>query len=457
MKVFGSSGIRGVVNQELKPEFVMQVGMAAGSLWRSKGVDRVGVAHDTRTTRDMFEYAATSGLTSVGLDVDRLGTVPTPGVQAFAEDEGIPAVMVTASHNPPEHNGIKLIGPGGTELARETLEQVESRLLAETFDRADWDEIGQTRKVDGVRDQYIEDLLEAVDQETIAAADLTVAVDPGHGAGSLVTPRFFRKLGCKVLTINAQPDGNFPGRNPEPVEPNLGDLGRLVRTSEADFGVAHDGDADRAIFYDENGEYIEGDATLAALAAAELSDGDAVVSAVSASQRLVDVAEDTGADLHLTPIGSTHIVTRIEKLAAEGQSVPIAGEGNGGVIFPEYRTVRDGAYTAARFCELLAERPASEIAQLYDHYHNVRFNANYETDAEREAMVEAIERVATDSVADLDTTDGYRLNYGDGWVLARPSGTEPLIRIYAEAHSKQRANELASLMRDAVTDARDAA
>src|SRR6056297_1534261 len=278
MKVFGSSGTRGVANEELTPEFVLKVAKAAGTVWRA---DRVAVARDTRATGKMLADAAASGLASVGADVDRLGIVPTPGAQAYAEREGTPVAMITASHNPPEYNGVKLIGDDGVELAVEQLERIEQKFLAEKFDSVRWSETGETRRVEGARREYVEALLDAVDRETIADADLTVALDPGHGAGSLTSPEFFRKLGCRVVTVNAQADGHFPGREPEPVAENLEDLGRLVEATDADVGIAHDGDADRAIFYDENGEYVEGDATLAALAAAELEPGDSVVSAVN--------------------------------------------------------------------------------------------------------------------------------------------------------------------------------
>ncbi|QSG10367.1 phosphoglucosamine mutase [Halapricum desulfuricans] len=454
MKVFGSSGVRGVVNETLTPEYALQVAMAAGTVWRTdSGVSRVAVAHDTRTSGGMIADAARSGLASVGFDVDYLGTIPTPGAQAYADEQSIPALMVTASHNPPQHNGIKLIGPDGIELAVDDLEQVEQRLLGERFERSQWDDIGQTRTIDGVRQAYIDQLLEAVDRERIADADLTVALDPGHGAGAVTSPQFFRELGCHVLTINAQPDGHFPGRKPEPVADNLGDLKRLVETSDADLGVAHDGDADRAIFVDETGSFIEGDAALAALAREELRAGDGVVSAVSSSQRLVDVADEVGAELHLTQIGSSHIITKVQQLQKAGTRVPIAGEGNGGIIFPGYRTIRDGAYTAARFCELLADRRASEIAADYDAYYNVRKNVSYADEGERSAMIDAIETVAHETDAEVRTIDGHRLEFDDGWVLARPSGTEPLVRVYAEARDRDRAEQLASLMYDAITDA----
>ncbi|MBZ6494974.1 phosphoglucosamine mutase [Natrinema longum] len=455
MQVFGSSGTRGVANEELTPAFVLRVAKAAGTTWRDgHGGDRVAIARDTRYTGRMLADAAASGLASTGTDVDRLGIVPTPGAQAYAEREGVPVMVITASHNPPQYNGVKLVGADGVELSIAALESIEERLLAESFTVAPWDETGRVREVAGVRRAYVDDLLAAAERERIADADLTVALDPGHGAGSLTSPEFFRELGCRVVTVNGQPDGHFPGRDPEPVPDNLTDLGRLVRATDADVGIAHDGDADRAIFFDETGEYVEGDATLAALAAAELEAGDTTVSAVNVSQRLVDVVGEVGAELELTPIGSTNIITRIEELEANGRRVPIAGEGNGGIFFPNHRLSRDGAYTAARFLELVAQRPVSEIVAPYDGYVNVRRNLEYESTAERDAMLDAAANQAQAADADLNTRDGYRLDYGDAWVLARPSGTEPLVRIYAEARDADRAERLVDDMYDALAAAK---
>ncbi len=451
MKVFGSSGTRGVANDELTPEFVLKIAKAAGTVWRT---DRIALARDTRATGDMLADAAASGLASVGADVDRLGIVPTPAAQAYAESEGIPALMITASHNPPEYNGVKLIGDDGIELAVDSLERVEGKFLTEAFEEVRWSETGHSHVIEDARERYITQLLDSIDTTKIADANLTVALDPGHGAGSLTSPEFFRKLGCRVVTTNSQPDGHFPGRNPEPVPGNLRDLGRLVEASGADVGIAHDGDADRAIFYDETGEYIEGDATLAALSAAQLDPGDAVVSAVNVSQRLVDVARETGATLELTPIGSTNIITRIRELRDQNVSIPVAGEGNGGIFFPNYRLTRDGAYTAAKFLELLVDARTSEVVEPYNDYHNVRTNITYTTDAEHDALLAAAKQAATDSNAELNTRDGYRLDFGDAWVLARPSGTEPMIRIYAEARERHRAEELAEEMEDTLRAAK---
>ncbi|WP_276273514.1 phosphoglucosamine mutase [Haloarcula litorea] len=447
MHVFGSSGVRGVAGEEVTAASVLRVAQAAGSVWAGDH-DRVAVARDTRTTGRTFANAATAGLTGAGFDVDRLGVVPTPGLQAHCERAGVPGVMVTASHNPPAYNGIKLIGGEGVELTRETLDRVEAAMEGDAPTVA-WDGTGTDRRVEAARRRYREELLDAVDRERIADADLTVVVDPGHGAGSLTSPDLFRELGCTVHTVNAQPDGHFPGRDPEPVAANLGDLRAYVAATDADLGIAHDGDADRAMFVDGTGDHVEGDAALAALAAAELDAGDGVVSAVNASQRLVDVVEDAGATLSLTPIGSTHIVSRIRAMQERGTHVALAGEGNGGVLFPDYRIARDGAYTAARFCELVAETPARDLVAPYDDYYNVRRNLNVAGDGERAAMLDGIEAYAGDAAADLDTTDGWRLDYGDGWVLARPSGTEPVVRVYAEARTPERAEELAGEMVDA--------
>jgi len=452
MDVFGSSGVRGVALAELTPSDVLAIAQAAGSEFAADH-DRVAVGRDTRETGNLFADAVASGLASVGCDVDRLGVVPTPSLQAYCEAEGVPGVMVTASHNPPEFNGIKLCGADGVELTRDSLEAIETRLMGEA-ECVSWAESGSSRHVDGANRSYREQLLAAVDRERIADADLTVAIDPGHGAGAVTSPTIFRELGCSVVTVNAQPDGRFPGRQPEPVQQRLGDLERLVSATGADLGIAHDGDGDRAMFVDEHGEFVDGDAMLAALAAAQLDEGDTVVSAINCSQRLVDVAEEAGASLELTPIGSTHIITAIREFRGEGATIPVSGEGNGGVIFPEYRIARDGAFTAARFCELLADATASELVAPYDGYHNLRENIAYDDEAERERMIDAMAEFANNAAIDVETTDGYRLDYGDAWVLGRPSGTEPVVRVYAEARGQARAEETLFEMVGVVEDAR---
>jgi phosphomannomutase/phosphoglucomutase len=420
----------------MTPSLVLRVARAAGTVWDAA---RVALGRDTRTSGEMLADAAASGLASVGVDVDRLGVVPTPGVAAHCAREGVPAVVVTASHNPADYNGVKLVDDEGVELTVDALERVEAHVFDRPVDEARWDEVGRSRRVEGARRRYVDGLLDAVD----ADLDLTVALDPGNGAGALTSPRFLRRLGCRVVTVNGQPDGHFPGREPEPVPERLGDLRRAVRAADADVGVAHDGDADRAVFVDETGAPIPGESSLAALVAAAADPGDAVVSAVNVSGRVVDAVEARDARLELTPIGATNIVTRVRELRAEGVRVPVAGEGNGGVFFPETRLARDGALAAARFLALVADRPASEVVAPYRDYHAVRRNLAYDDDDEREAMLAAARAYAEATGAALDTTDGYRLDFDEGWVLVRPSGTEPVVRVYAEATDPDRAEHLA--------------
>jgi phosphomannomutase/phosphoglucomutase len=441
MELFGSSGVRGTVGDTMTPALVLDVARAAGTVWGDDGADRVAVARDTRTSGAMLADAAASGLASVGRDPVRLGRLPTPGVAGYCAAESVPALVVTASHNPPSDNGLKLLGPDGVELTVAELERVEARLDA--ADDAAWDAVGTPVRVADATERYVADLLAAADRDRIAAADLTVALDPGHGAGALTSPALFRRLGTDVVTVNAQPDGHFPGRDPEPVAEGLGDLRRLVRAADADLGVAHDGDADRAVFVDERGRSIPGDASLAALAAATVGPDDAVVAAVNASQRLVDVVRDAGARLELTPIGATHLVGRIRALREAGVPVPVAGEGNGGVFFPDHRLVRDGAYAAVRLLELVADRPASELVAPHLDYHLVRRSVGYDGADGRTALLDAAAAYAADAPVEPETTDGYRLEFEDGWVLVRPSGTEPKIRIYAEARDADRARALA--------------
>jgi phosphomannomutase/phosphoglucomutase len=456
MEVFGSSGVRGVVGEEMTPEFVLRIARAAGGRFHDDGLETVAVGRDTRLTGQMLADAASAGLSAVGCDVRRLGIVPTPGLQAYCADVGMPGLVITASHNPPSDNGVKLVGADGSELSLVALERIEARLLADRQERptssTGWRALGAARPEPDVAAGYVEKLV-AAEEGSLADADLTVAIDPGHGAGALTSPDLFRRLGCRVITLNAQPDGRFPGRDPEPVASNLGDLATLVRTSAADIGIAHDGDADRAMFVDETGAFVEGDVALAVLARASLGADDVTVSAVNVSQRLVEVADAAGADLELTPIGSTHIVTRIRELQQAGERVPIAGEGNGGVLFPSYRLARDGAYTAMRLVALVAERPLGELVEPFDGYANVKLSLSLEHPDDREAMLGAIERYANEADAEVTTIDGYRLDYGDGWVLARPSGTEPLMRLSAEAAVESRAQELAAGLETAMRDA----
>lgn len=449
MGVFGSSGIRGIANEDLTPAFVERIAAAVGSEWSA---DRVAIGRDPRLSGPLFANAVAAGFMAVGVDVERLGVLPTPALQAYLQRTGRFGCMITASHNPREYNGVKFFVEEGRELAGPGLERIETAVAERTRASVPWDGTGTESRVDNARRAYVRELVDACDRAAIAGAGLTVAVDPGHGATCATTPELCRRLGCRVVTVNASPDGRFPGRSPEPVPGVLGDLQRLVRASDADLGVAHDGDGDRAVFIDEEGDIVPGDTVLAILTEALVEEGDTVVTAVNASDRIAEAVAARGGRLERTAIGSTHIVDRVATCRERGATVPVAGESNGGIFLPEERLIRDGALVLGRILELAVERPFGALADAYDDYVVERRSIRYGSAGEREDMLAAIEDVAAEWAGAVERIDGVRLAAEDGWVLARASGTEPLVRITAEAPERERANEYLRVVLDAVED-----
>jgi phosphomannomutase/phosphoglucomutase len=445
---FGRMGIRGEANVTVTAERVFELARAATVYWEAA---RVAVGRDTRTTGEMFDHVATAGVENAGTEVDRLGVVPTPALQRYVETRSIPGLQITASHNPPDHNGVKLVGRDGSVLEPTAVDAVAS-LAEEGAPTAPPESTGQSRTVEGANDEYVESVVESVDREAIREAAPTVVVDPGNGAGSLTSPALFRRLGCQVKTLNANPDGAFPSRDPEPVEAELSELLSFVATSDADLGIAHDGDADRVVFVDESGAFVDGNAAFAALAAAELDDGETVVTTCNASLRLRDVAEAAGGTVEYTPIGNTYVLSRTRELREAGVSVPIAGEGNGGIVYPAHRLGRDGGYVAARFLELLADRSASDLLEPHRGYSFERENVPYDGESNREAIMERAEAWAASADGEHTTLDGYRVDFEESWALVRPSGTEPYVRVYAEAKTPQEATELAKSVRQRVEE-----
>ncbi len=428
---FGSSGIRGVVNEELTPQVVTEIAAAAG---HTLAAERVAIGRDTRTSGTMLANAASAGFTAVGAAVDRLGSIPTPGLQAYCRRHRTFGCMVTGSHNPPRYNGIKLFDRDGIEVTGGTLETVETTLETGRYTPAGWRDIGAEHEINDACDRYVDEILQAVDRVN----GLTVAVDPGHGPGGFVTPKLCRALGCSVTTINDEPDGTFPARSPEPRPAALSDLSRLVRAATADLGIAHDGDADRVVFVDETGVVVDGNELFAALAAERVTPGDVVVTAVNASTVLAEVVDDRGGHLDLTPIGSANIVARIRERHAAGDEVVLAGEANGGIFFPNERLARDGPFVAARMLATVAETPLSTMVAPYD-VSMVRRRIEYGATASRDRIMDVIRSYACERDRPVDETDGIRIERADGWVLARPSGTEPIIRVVTEADDEETA------------------
>ena len=339
MRLFGTNGVRGIVNQDLTSELALRLAMSLGTLTRGT----VAVGQDTRVSGNMLSHAAIAGLLATGCKAINLGIAPTPAVQYFVRDNADAGIVITASHNPREYNGLKLIAGDGTEFGIEGELAVEDVYFKGSLKLADWRETGELSDTN-VIPAYMERIMGKVNASDIKKRGFVVAVDTGCGAGSIVTPFLLSKLNCKVTTINAQIDGTFPSRNPEPTEDVLTDLGKIVISNGADLGVAHDGDADRAVFIDEGGNFVNEDVLLAIIVKHVLSKKvGPVVTPVSSSQRIVEVAEAAGGHVIWTPVGSIYVARMMMQVNAV-----IGGEGNGGIIFPEHQYCRDGAMTVAK-------------------------------------------------------------------------------------------------------------
>ncbi|WP_209477202.1 phosphoglucosamine mutase [Thermococcus stetteri] len=443
-KLFGTFGVRGIANEKITPEFALKIGMAFGTLLKREGRERplVVVGRDTRVSGEMLKDALISGLLSTGCDVIDVGIAPTPAIQwatnHFNADGG---AVITASHNPPEYNGIKLLEPNGMGLKKEREAIVEELFFKEDFHRAKWDEIGELREEDIIK-PYIEAIKARVDVEAIRKRRPFVVVDTSNGAGSLTLPYLLRELGCKVVSVNAHPDGHFPARNPEPNEENLKEFIEIVKALGADFGVAQDGDADRAVFIDENGRFIQGDKTFALVADAVLREngGGLLVTTIATSNLLDDIAKRNGAKVMRTKVGDL-IVARA--LLENGGT--IGGEENGGVIFPDFVLGRDGAMTTAKIVEIFAKsgKKFSELIDGLPKYY--QFKTKRHVEGARKAIVDKVAKLAEKRGYKIDTTDGTKVIFDDGWVLVRASGTEPIIRIFSEAKNEEKAKEYLEL------------
>ncbi|MCJ7639807.1 MAG: phosphoglucosamine mutase [Euryarchaeota archaeon] len=432
MRLFGTNGVRGIVNRDVTADLALRLAMSLGTL--TKGT--VAVGQDTRTSGSMLSCAAIAGLLATGCKVIDVGIAPTPAVQYFVRDNADAGIVITASHNPREYNGLKLIAADGTEFGSEEELAVEDIYYRDAPKLADWRETGELTHVD-ILPVYIKGVMQNVSASDIAKRGFIVAVDTGSGAGSVVTPFLLSKLNCKVTTINAQIDGTFPSRNPEPTEDVLTDLGKIVVSNGADLGVAHDGDADRAVFIDENGDFVNEDVLLAIVVKHVLSKKRGpVVTPVSSSQRIEDVAEAAGSHVVWTPVGSIHVARVMMQVNAV-----IGGEGNGGIIFPEHQYCRDGAMTVAKVLEIMTERDR-KLSELVNEIPKRYMDKTKVTCRDRDA---AMQHIQSSVHGNVDTTDGVKIWYDDGWLLIRPSGTEPIIRIFVEAETEMRAHELLKL------------
>ncbi|NYT05622.1 MAG: phosphoglucosamine mutase [Methanomicrobiales archaeon] len=441
-QLFGTNGVRGIVGRDMTPLLAMRIGMALGSM--RKGT--IAVGRDTRTSGQALAHALSAGLLAAGCDVCDVGIVPTPALQYLVRQHFDAGAMITASHNPPEWNGIKVIEPDGTEMDDDASIALEERLFAESFDCAAWDGVGRETAAPDLVEEYIAAVAGAFPGGI--GSGMTVVVDPGSGPAARTTPAILARMGCTVHTVNAIFDGTFPGRLPEPSPEGLAPLAALVRETGAHFGVAHDGDADRAVFVDETGTYLEENREFALLQEYVCSTRPGLVVTPVATSRLCEVvAKATGCRVAYTAVGSITVARTMLARAAEGETVVFGGEGNGGPIFPAHQHCRDGGMTAAAMVALLAggDRPLSARAAGLPPY--VMLKEKIMT-AEKEGVLARVAAAFADTP--LDTTDGIRINLPRAWALIRPSGTEDFMRLLVEGETKADAEELYTRVRAAI-------
>ena len=414
MQLFGTSGIRRLADKSLV-ELALKTGMAAGKVYSS-----VVVGCDTRTSSDAVKHAFISGLLVAGAECQDAGVIPTPTL-ALAAREFQAGAMITASHNPPEYNGIKLVNPDGSAFDSNQREQIEDMVLSDSLSVAPWSEIKGSSIHNGAIEKHIERILEDFPDEL----KLKVVLDCGCGAASVITPDLLRRLGCEVVALNCYPTGFFP-HTVEPTEANLGDLIRATRELGADLGIAHDGDGDRMMAVDDNSRFIAGDKLLTLFA--QQVGAREVVTTIDASM----VIDGMGFSVIRTPVGDTYVSDELKK------SGDFGGEPSGSWIFPNSSLCPDGIYAAARLATIASRQRLSQLVDSIPCYPLLRGSVSG-----KGVIVSHLEkRLSAMEPLSVSLIDGIKLDFEDGWLLIRASGTEPKIRVTAEAKSEARVHQL---------------
>lgn len=440
------SGVRGRVGDALTPEVVARFAAGFGA-WARQGRGAadcdVVVGRDSRVSGPMFHCATAAALQSVGCNIIDVGLAPTPTIQLAVEHHhAAGGLAITASHNPIEWNALKFIGPRGLFL--DGSEGAAMRAVVESaFPRATWDALGVVRSDGEAIERHLAAVLAVpfVNVAAIRRRRFRVALDCAHGAGGVIIPQLLDRLGCDVVAINLQTDGLFT-RSPEPVAANLGDLERLVLESKADVGLATDPDVDRLALVADNGVAIGEDWTLALAARLVLRyRRGPVVANLSTSRIVDDVAAEAGTEVIRAPVGEVNVAVRMRN-----EGAAIGGEGNGGVILSEVHLGRDAPVGVALVLQMLLEdnAPLSSTIARYPRYAIVKDKLD-RPNASLDAVYDALRRSFAD--ASVDMQDGLRLSWQDQWVHVRPSGTEPIVRVIAEAPNVAAARDLVARSR----------
>jgi len=431
MELFGTAGIRGDVRTAVTPELALAVGRAAGA---DGDVEEFVLGRDGRTTGTGLADAMAAGLSSAGADVVRVGQVPTPTV-GFAS-RGRRGVVITASHNPPTDNGIKLFADG-QEYDDEAEAAVEAR-VDDDPDPLAWDEWGSTTEAD-LLPEYRAAVVEYARKYGAPLDGLEIAVDCGNGMASLATPQVLRELGADVRALNANVDGHFPGRESKPTAETLQDLRAFVADGGADLGIGHDGDADRIVIVDADGEVVHEDTVVAVLAEQYVRTADAddpvVVTTPNASGRIDERVEAAGGRVERVRLGALHVgVAAARRAGTDETDIAFAAE-PWKHVHTRFGGWIDGVASAAVFARLVADAGLDALREPVTERPYRKGDVRC-PDAEKVAAMDLLAERLPETFPDADVTTehGVRLSFADGsWVLVRPSGTEPYLRVYVES------------------------
>ena len=444
------SGMRGLVGQSLTPPVAARFGAAFGSwLWTSRrpGNDTsqpptVALGRDSRQSGPMIEAAVAAGLASTGCKVIRVGILSTPGVAIAANHLGADGGMViTASHNPFPWNGIKPLRHDGVAPPPDEVGEIIRRFKEDDFDYVGTEKLLPFADFPAGDKHHVDEVLALVDVDLIRSANLSATVDSVHGAGGDEARHLLHALGVKLHHLYAEPTGNFP-HTPEPTKENLVELSAATAEHKADVGFAQDPDADRLAIVDETGSYIGEEYTLALCALHKLGQGESVAANLSTSRMVDDIAANVGGTVIRTPVGEANVTQGMRD-----NNATLGGEGNGGIIDNRVSQVRDSIIGMAYILELIATRKQklSEIAKDIPAYAIVKDKCDVDP-AVLATMPEKMQAGFADQKIDLQ--DGVRVDWPDKWVHVRPSNTEPIIRIIAEASEAPQAQELIAKVRE---------
>ncbi len=426
----------------MTPELIFKLGLALANYIKG---GEVVIARDSRTSGEMLQHAATAGLLAGGCDVINIGLAPTPCMAFTTRELGADAgTMLTASHNPSTDNGIKFHNQDGMEYLPKQELDIEALLFGKKLKQARWDSLGSVSSYPDAVSKYVKAVTKAVKVKP----GFKVVVDCASGAASVVTPYLLRELGCKVTSLNSNPDGHFPGHPPEPQPWNLGDLMRTVKEVGADVGFAHDGDGDRIVAVDERGEFVKHDSLIALFAkrAANTHKGT-VITSINTSVVIEDIVKQAGSRIVRTKLGDLHAEMVKHETIYAGEP--------GKLIFPEFGRWMDGIFGVGKVIELMSTegKPLSEIVGEVPDYPIYR--ENFPCPDERKAsFMRGMRKYLLKEVDQVKNTidiDGVRVNRTNGsWLLVRVSGTEPKARMVLEGRTKEEANRLRKIGRNGI-------